>query len=94
MTPSWPTAGGRCSAWYGPGRLPTYCLPPDDVVTDRFTPSAGAGSEDFLVDHDIDVDGRVLTRAARLFRPASSIRGLDGHWTFTWDQVWAGSRRR
>ncbi|HEY8057818.1 MAG TPA: DUF427 domain-containing protein, partial [Acidimicrobiales bacterium] len=72
-------------AWYGPGRLPTYCLPPEDVVTDGFTPSAGSGSEDFLVDHDIDVDGQVLPRAARLFRdPPSPMRGLDGHWTFTW----------
>ena len=74
-------------AWYGPGRLPTYALPAEDVRTDRFTSSAGAGTEDFLVDHDIDVDGRVLTRAARLFRdPPSPMRGLDGHWTFTWDE--------
>ncbi len=28
--------------WYGPGRLPTYCFPPEDVRTDRLEPLGDA----------------------------------------------------
>ena len=75
--------------------LPTYALPAEDVRTERFTPTAGAGTEDFLVDHDIDVDGRVLTRAARLFGtrlPRCAAWTATGRSPGT--RVWPGSRRR
>lgn len=73
--------------WYGPGMLPTYCLPAEDVRTDLLTPSAAAGDgAGFTVDHDIQAGGRVLERSARLFRdPPPTLQALDGHWTFTWE---------
>ena len=75
-------------AWYGPGMLPTYCLPDEDVRTELLTPSAatsdGAGP---TVEHDLAVDAHVLPRAARLFRrPPAPLEAVDGHWTFTWDE--------
>ncbi|HEX2047793.1 MAG TPA: DUF427 domain-containing protein [Acidimicrobiales bacterium] len=72
-------------SWYGPGMLPTYCLPADDVRTDLLSPSP-VGSGGFLVDHDVRVDGRVIERGAQLFRaPPPALASLDGHWTFPWD---------
>lgn len=71
--------------WYGPGRLPTYCLPAQDVRTDLLRPSATAG-DGFVIDHDVCTEGGVLTRAARLFRgPPPPLEALEGHWTFAWD---------
>ncbi len=73
-------------AWYGPGRLPTYCLPGDDVRTELLRPSGAPSGEPFLLDHDVHVGDVVLERAARLFRePPEPLAALDGHWTFTWD---------
>lgn len=75
-------------AWYGPGRLPTYCLPPEDVRTDLLRPRAGtpADAEAFLVDHDVRAGDRVLPAAAQLFRgPRAPLEALDGYYTFGWD---------
>lgn len=73
-------------SWYGPGRLPTYCLPADDVRTELLSPSGAPPAEPFVVDHDIHVGNVVLERAAWLFRePPAPLEALDGHWTFTWD---------
>ncbi len=73
--------------WYGPGMLPTYCLPAPDVRTDLLAPSTpGAGAVPFTVDHDLVVDGRTFPRAAHLFRdPPDELRALEGLWTFAWD---------
>ena len=72
-------------SWYGPGMLPTYCLPADDVRTDLLSPSP-VGSGGFLVDHDVRVDDRVIERGAQLFQaPPPTLASLDGHWTFPWD---------
>jgi uncharacterized protein (DUF427 family) len=76
-------------AWYGPGMLPTYALPAEDVRTEWFRPSAdpgdGAGG---LVDHDIEVDGRVIAGGTRRFGepPNNRFRPVEGHWTFTWER--------
>jgi uncharacterized protein (DUF427 family) len=71
--------------WFGPGRLPTYCLPADDVRTELLTPVAGA-ADGSLVEHDLRVNGDVLERAAQLFEdPEPPLEQLAGHWTFTWD---------
>lgn len=74
-------------AWYGPGRLPTYCLPPEDVRVDLLAPSrAAAEGFDYIVEHDVSIEGRVLEGAARLFRdPPAPLQAVDGHWTFCWD---------
>lgn len=77
--------------WFGPGMLPTYCLPPADVRTELLTPSVGQsdaapGRPGFAIDYDIRVGDTVLERSAILFRdPPGSLRALDGHWSFTWD---------
>ena len=74
-------------SWFGPGMLPTYCLPAEDVRTDLLVPSAEAGSRPFLVDHDVRVGDHVVPGAAQLLRkPPAVIAELEGHWTFTWDQ--------
>jgi uncharacterized protein (DUF427 family) len=57
---------------FGPGRMPTYVLPPEDVRTDLLSPSG-----------DLTVDGTTLEGVATRF-----VEGDDapaGHWTFTWD---------
>jgi uncharacterized protein (DUF427 family) len=58
--------------WFGPGRLPTYVLPPEDVRTDLLTPEG-----------DLHLDGRVLERVATRF--GDDDPAPTGHWTFTWD---------
>ncbi|HTJ76129.1 MAG TPA: DUF427 domain-containing protein [Acidimicrobiales bacterium] len=73
--------------WFGPGMLPTYCLPADDVHTDFFVPASQPAGPPFLVDHDVRVGDLVVPGGARLFRdPPPPIDGLGGYWTFTWDQ--------
>jgi uncharacterized protein (DUF427 family) len=81
-------------AWYGPGTLPTYCLPAADVRTDLLRPSAPAGEAGggapgdlpFTVAHDVVVGDTVVERGAALFRdPPEPLRKVDGRWTFTWD---------
>ncbi len=73
-------------SWYGPGMLPTYCLPPDDVRADLIRPHHAPAPEGFLLDHDVHADGRFVERGAQLFRrPPAPLEALDGHWTFSWD---------
>ncbi len=72
-------------AWYGPGILPTYCFPGDDVRTELLTPSP-VGSGGFVVDHDLRVGDQVVERAAQLFSaPPPNLSAIHGHWSFTWD---------
>ena len=72
--------------WYGPGRLPTYCFPPEDVRADLLRPSSTPPTEEFLVDHDVVAGELVVPSAARLFRdPPPPLDALEGHWTFLWD---------
>lgn len=73
-------------AWYGPGRLPTYCFPSPDVRAELFQPGAPASEDEFLVPHDVDAGGTAVPRGALLFRrPPPPLDGLDGYWTFRWD---------
>jgi uncharacterized protein (DUF427 family) len=74
--------------WYGPGLLPTYCLPADDVDTARLTPAAdpGGGLAGITVPHDVRTGDAVLPGVAHLFRdPPDPLAALGGHWTFAWD---------
>lgn len=72
--------------WYGPGRLPTYCFPPDDVRTEWLRPAAGRRRPGPTVAHDVTVGDRVIPAAAREFRdPSGELAALRGHWTFAWD---------
>ena len=71
-------------AWYGPGRLPTYFLPPEDVRLDLLHPSAES-PDAALTDHDIEVGGEIIRNAARLMtKPPPIIDAAAGHWTFSW----------
>jgi uncharacterized protein (DUF427 family) len=57
---------------YGPGRLPTYVIPPEDV------------REDLLAaDGDLRLDGQVLEGVAHRYGPGGLAP--EGHWTFAWD---------
>ncbi len=72
--------------WYGPGMLPTYCLPAADVRTELLRPSGTPAGHPFLVNHDVVAGDAVVPAAAQLFRdPPPPLEVLDGHWTFTWD---------
>ena len=72
--------------WFGPGRLPTYCLPAEDVRADLLEGSSTPGRDEFLVHHDVRTEELFLPGAARLFRnPPPPLAAVDGHWTFTWD---------
>src|SRR5689334_5075762 len=51
---------------FGPGMLPTYCFPADDVRTDLLAPS-GAAATNGEVPHDVVVAGDSLTGVATLF---------------------------
>ena len=71
-------------AWYGPGMLPTYCFPADDVRTDLLTP-APVTSSGFVAEHDVRVGDEVFERAAQHFvDPPPDLAALDGHWSFSW----------
>ena len=76
-------------SWYGPGMLPTYCLPADDVRIDLLHPSAagdGKPIDGFRVDHDLHFGDVVVEGAAQLFHePPAPLEAVDGFWTFTWD---------
>ncbi len=73
-------------AWYGPGRLPTYCFPPPDVRTDVLQLRDDAEGEGFLVPHDVVSDEVSVPGGATLFRGVpDDLAPLEGHWTFAWD---------
>ncbi len=72
-------------AWYGPGMLPTYCFPADDVRTDLLSP-ASRDVENMAIAHDLAVGDQMLAEAAQLFvEPPPPLSAVDGHWSFTWD---------
>ena len=74
-------------AWYGPGMLPTYCLPAADVRTDLLRPSATPAGHEFVHNFDVHVGDSLLPQSAKLFRsPPAPLQALDDHWTFTWDE--------
>ena len=71
-------------AWYGPGRLPTYCFPAADVRTDVLRPAAEG--EGFLAAHDVVTDSVTVPGGATLFRGVpDDLVAVEGHWTFAWD---------
>ena len=55
-------------AWYGPGRLPTYCFPPRSGRTDLLHPSSGTGEEGLLSGATTSASGAKSSKA----RPTSS----------------------
>lgn len=72
--------------WYGPGMLPTYCLPAEDVRTDLLSPAGTPATGSFRLEHDLLCGDVVVERAAQLFhQPSAPLEALDGLWTFTWD---------
>ncbi len=72
--------------WYGPGMLPTYCFPADDVRTDLVRRS-DAPPRGPLVDHDVLVGETVLPAVAhRIEAPDGPLAAAHGHWTFAWDR--------
>ena len=57
--------------WYGPGRLPTYCFPPEDVRTEFIADNGDVRAGDVLVPGG----AQLLTEPAE----------VAGHWTFAFD---------
>ena len=72
-------------AWYGPGMLPTYCFPADDVRTDLLSP-ASREPRGIILDHDLRIGDHLIEGAGHLFvDPPPELAAVDGHWSFTWD---------
>ena len=72
--------------WFGPGRLPTYCLPAADVRVELLSPTDPPAGDGATVDHDLRAGGLVIERAARHFAaPPPELEALAGYWTFPWD---------
>jgi uncharacterized protein (DUF427 family) len=71
-------------AWYGPGMLPTYCLPAPDVRTDVMRPTGDRWT--FMAVHDVAVGGEVIPGVAlRCEDVPPELAELEGTWTFRWD---------
>ena len=72
-------------SWYGPGRLPTYCFPPDDVRTDRLVSTGDLAADGVSTKYDVLTTDDVLPGAARLFlEPPEELAALRDHVTFIW----------
>lgn len=61
----------------GPGMLPTYCFPADDVRADLLAPSP-VGSGGFVIDHDVRAGDHVLGLANDEAAAVGSLTGLRG----------------
>jgi uncharacterized protein (DUF427 family) len=73
-------------AWYGPGRLPTYCFPEADVRTDVLQPAAEGEGEGFLAPYDVLTGDLTVFGGATRFRGVpDDLAALEAHWTFAWD---------
>ena len=74
-------------SWYGPGMLPTYCFPAQDVRADLLqdrpeTPAVVP----FASVHDVVVgEQRWAGAAVRFQDPPKHLAALDGCWTFSWE---------
>ena len=69
--------------WFGRSRLPTYALPPGDVVADLLTPAAG---EDGPFTHGVRTEGGIVPGVARAIDdPEPEVAPARGWWTFAWD---------
>jgi uncharacterized protein (DUF427 family) len=71
--------------WYGPGQLPTYCFPADDVRMDLLTTTDSTSSDGVSTRYDVRVGDETLQHAARVFHETPD--GLDAirdHVTFIW----------
>jgi uncharacterized protein (DUF427 family) len=71
--------------WYGPGMLPTYCLPDADVRTDLLRPTGERSG--FMAIHDVVVGDTVIPAVARRCEGVpEDLADLEATWTFLWDQ--------
>ena len=61
-------------SWYGPGMLPTYAIPPEDVQVDLLRPSTGAAGLPHTTPHDVVGDREVPGAAFRFEAPPSPDR--------------------
>ena len=63
-------------SWYGPGRMPTYCFPAEDVRTE------------FIADGgDVRAGDLFVANGARLFTAEDApFPELAGRWTFAWER--------
>ena len=67
--------------WYGPGRLPTYVFPEDDVRTELLVPSGDDEAFDAVL-----LGGTVVEGAAQRLKGLGGVlRAAAGGWTFPWD---------
>lgn len=73
---------------YGPGRLPTYYFPSDDVRMDLLHPTMSAPSSDETTYWTVKVGDRVADRAAwTLLAPPPDLAALKDYLTFAWNTM-------
>ncbi len=73
---------------YGPGRLPTYYFPFDDVRTDLLHPMMNDPSSDDTTYWTVKAGERVAERAAwTLVAPSPDLAALKEYMTFAWNAM-------
>src|SRR5262249_26861709 len=73
---------------YGPGWLPTYYFPHDDVRTDALIPSAPAPTDGDVAYRTVRVGDQVAENAAWVYlAPPPELAALQGYVSFAWDKM-------
>lgn len=73
---------------YGPGRLPAYYFPPDDVRMDLLEQSEPDPQDGDTARWTLHVGDRVAEGTASMpLAPPSALAALDGHLTFAWNAM-------
>jgi uncharacterized protein (DUF427 family) len=72
----------------GPGQMPTYYFPQEDVRMDRFAPSADATPGGEVAWKTIRVGDRVAEKAAWIvLAPSPGLAALQDYVSFAWDKM-------
>lgn len=87
------TTRAQLLVWFGPGMLPTYAIPAEDVRAALLRPSEApasaphAAAVPHTTAYDVHGAAGIAPGAAFRFGPMPEPLGaVEGHWTFAWEQ--------
>ncbi len=73
---------------YGPGRLPTYCFPQEDVRTELLKASSDTDQASDVAYWTIKVSDRAAINGAwKFMNPPAQLAELRGYVSFTWNEM-------